>query len=135
MRCGLGRDDADRGSAVVDFALVGGLLTLLFASVLQLGLVLHVRNTLVDSAAEGARYGARANRTPQDAALRTRELVAAQLSARYAEAVAQTITTSQVDRGGARAIEVRLTAPLPVIGLLGPGGMLSVSGHAFAERQ
>ena len=45
----------DGGSAVVDFTLVGILLTFLFLALLQLGLALHVRNTLVASAAEGAR--------------------------------------------------------------------------------
>ena len=45
----------DDGSAVVDFTLVGILLTFLFLALLQLGLALHVRNTLVASAAEGAR--------------------------------------------------------------------------------
>ena len=48
----------DTGSAIVDFALVGALVTVLFVGVLQLTIVLHVRNTLVDTAAEGARYGA-----------------------------------------------------------------------------
>ena len=52
------------GSAVVDFTLVGVLLTFLFLALLQLGLALHVRNTLVASAAEGARYGANADRNP-----------------------------------------------------------------------
>ncbi|BDZ44332.1 TadE/TadG family type IV pilus assembly protein [Naasia aerilata] len=43
----------DEGSAPVEFVLVGALLTLLVLSVLQLGLALHVRNTVTDAAAEG----------------------------------------------------------------------------------
>jgi hypothetical protein len=125
---------SERGSAVVDFALVGALLTLVFLSVVQLGLVVHVRNTLVDCAAEGARYGARADRTPGDAVERTRALVASELSAGYAARVAR-ISAGEVDRRGARAVEVRLSAPLPVVGMAGPGGLLSVAGHAYAERQ
>lgn len=38
----------DRGSAIVDFALVGGLVTVLFVAVLQLTFAVHARNTLVD---------------------------------------------------------------------------------------
>lgn len=125
---------SERGSAVVDFALVGALLTLVFLSVVQLGLVVHVRNTLVDCAAEGARYGARADRTPGDAIERTRALVASELSEGYAARVAR-ISAGAVDRRGARAVEVRLSAPLPVVGMAGPGGLLSVAGHAYAERQ
>lgn len=127
--------DRDRGSAAVDFALVGGLLTLLFLSVVQLGLVVHVRNTLVDCASEGARYGARADRTPDDAVRRTHDLVASELSPAYASRISGRITAEEVDRGGVRAIEVRLSGPLPVVGLVGPAGTLDVSGHAFAERQ
>ena len=125
----------ERGSAVVDFALVGALLTLLFLSVLQLGFVVHVRNTLVDCASEGARYGARADRSPADAVARTRALVVSELSPGYAARVGARISAAEVDRAGTRVVEVRLTAPLPVVGLAGPSGLLTVSGHAYAERQ
>jgi hypothetical protein len=130
-----GRGPGDRGSAVVDFALVGGLLSLLFVSLLQLALVLHVRNVLIDCAAEGARYGARADRTPQDAVQRTVDLVGADLGPGFAGRVASTITADVVDRDGVQTVEVRLRAPLPVVALVGPSGGLSVSGHAFAESQ
>ena len=129
------RIDGERGSAVVDFALVGALLSLVFLSVVQLGLVVHVRNTLVDCAAEGARYGARADRSPSDGVQRTRALVASELSAGYAARVGARITAGTVDREGARAVEVRLSAPLPLVGMAGPSGLLSVAGHAYAERQ
>lgn len=124
----------DEGSAVVDFALVGALLTLLFVSVVQVALVVHVRNTLVDCAAEGARWGARAGRTPDDGAARARDLVAAELSSGYARQLAG-VDARQVERGGVRMVEVSIRAPLPVIGLLGPAGGLTVRGHAFDERQ
>ena len=59
--------DAERGAAVVDFVLIGALLTLLFLAIVQLTLVLHVRNTLIDAAASGARYGTLADRNDGDA--------------------------------------------------------------------
>ena len=43
-------------------------MTVLFVAVLQLTIVLHVRNTLVDSASEGARYGALVGHDPADGA-------------------------------------------------------------------
>ena len=58
--------DRESGSAVADFAMVAGLLSLLFLAVFQLGLALHIRNTLIACASEGARYGARADATPGD---------------------------------------------------------------------
>nr|WP_231716034.1 TadE family protein [Arthrobacter zhangbolii] len=54
----------ERGSAVVDFVLVGALVGLVFMAVIQLALVLHVRNTLIDAAATGDRYGTLADRSP-----------------------------------------------------------------------
>ena len=48
----------EEGSAVAEFSLVGVLLTALLLAVVQLALALHVRNTVLDAAAEGARYAA-----------------------------------------------------------------------------
>lgn len=125
----------DDGAAVVDFALVGALLTVLFLAVLQVGVVVHVKNTLVDCAAEGARLGARADRTPDDGVERARELVASELSGGYAQRLTGQITAGAADRAGVQVVEVRIRAPLPVFGLAGPSGWLTVRGSAFDERQ
>ncbi len=112
---------------------MGGLLTLVLLSVVQLGLVLHVRNTMTDYASEGARWGARDGRTPADGVSRARALVAAELGSGYAARVSA--SAGEVDVGGVRTVEVTLTAPLPLVGLVGPAGALTVRGHAFAEVQ
>jgi hypothetical protein len=114
----------------VDFALVGGLLTLLFVAVLQLSLALHVRNVLVDCASEGARFGALADRDPEAGAIRTRELIRSELSNRYADRV----SAGRAAVEGLPTVEVRVEAPLPIIGLFGVGRTLTVSGHALAEQ-
>ncbi|HEY3437879.1 MAG TPA: TadE family protein [Actinotalea sp.] len=121
--------DRERGSAVVDFVLVGALTTVLFVAVLQLTLALHVRSTLIDCAAEGARYGALADRTPADGEQRTRDLISLSLAPRFAEDVEARATVV----GDLTVMEVRVVAPLPVLGLLGPSGTLTVSGHALEE--
>lgn len=54
----------DRGSAVAEFVMVSALVVVLGMGVFQLGLVVHVRNTLIAAAAEGARFGARADAAP-----------------------------------------------------------------------
>lgn len=115
---------------MVDFVLVSGLLALVFAGVVQVTLAVHVRNTLIDCAAEGARYAALADRTPQDGAARTRALIAVSLSPRYAEQV----TVGHADVAGMRTVEVTVRAPMPVIGLLGPAGGVVVRGHGLVER-
>jgi len=119
----------DRGSAIVDFALVGGLVTVLFAAVLQLTFAVHVRNTLVDCAAEGARFAALADRAPADGEARTRELIAMSLAPRFAEDV----SVREVVLDGVRVVEVEVVAPVPVVGLVGPSGAMTVTGHALEE--
>lgn len=124
-----GRDD--RGSAIVEFTLVGILLTVLFLALLQLGLALHVRNTLLASAAEGARYGANADRDPAQGAALTRQLIRDSLADRFADGV--TAGTETVD--GVQTVYVEVRTTLPVIGLLGPTRGLTVRGHALEEAR
>ena len=124
-----GRDD--RGAAVVEFVLVGVLLTFLFLAVLQLGLALHVRNTLVASAAEGARYGANADRDPAQGAAVTRQLIRDSLADSFAHGVTSGVET--VD--GLQTVYVQVEARLPLVGLLGPPRSIRVRGHALEEAQ
>jgi len=121
------RDDS--GSAVVDFVLVGGLLTVLTLSVIQLGLALLVRNTVLDAAAEGARYGALADNTLADGVERTRALITTSIGAAYARDV--TISLGSYD--GHPADIVTVITPLPIIGLVGLDEGLEVHGHAAME--
>lgn len=120
---------ADRGSAAAEFVMVGALLTVLTLSVLQLGLALHIRNTILDAAAEGARYGSLADNNPADGVQRTRDLITTALGPRYARDVTATVTSYL----GHPAAEVTVRAPLPLIGLIGPDRALEVKGHASLE--
>ncbi|MGY4645692.1 pilus assembly protein [Cellulomonas sp. URHB0016] len=103
---------------------------MLFAAVLQLAVVQHVRNTLVDCAAEGARYAALAGHTPADGEERTRMLIEQTLSAAYSGDV----TVARTTLDGLDVVDVRVSSPLPVLGLIGPGGRLTVHGHALEEN-
>lgn len=124
-----GAETGERGSAVVDFVMVGSLLTMFFLAIIQLTLVLHVRNTLIDAAASGARYGTLADRGAADAEERAGALVRMALNAEFA----QDISTSEVTFQGLRTLEVTIRAPMPVIGLIGPRNMLEVKGHAAVQ--
>ena len=95
----------------------------------QLGLALHVRNTLVAAAAEGARLGAAADRSPDDAAERTRQLIGEALSERFAGGV----TAAEVDSPAGPVVQVEVRATLPVVGFAGPARALTVQGHALEE--
>lgn len=91
--------------------------------------MLHVRNVLIDSAGEGARYGALADSSPAAGAARTRELIGMSLSSAYARDVGARVQ----DLHGQPALEIVVGAPLPVVGLLGPSGTMMVRGRAVLE--
>ncbi|QAY73657.1 pilus assembly protein [Agromyces protaetiae] len=109
--------------------MVAALLTTLVLAVLQFALALHVRTTLLDAAAEGARYAALAGTTDAEGAQRTVELVSTALSPGYASDVHATRT----EVGGVPVVAVTVRAALPVFGLIGIDGGLEVTGHAAIE--
>lgn len=118
-----------RGSAVAEFTLVGGLLTLLTLAIVQLGLALHIRNMVQDAAAEGARSAALAGATLDDGAERTRLLIEVALGPSFAE----DISVRYTDFASVRSTEVTVRTSLPLIGLFGISEGLEVSGHAAVE--
>jgi len=120
---------SSRGAAVVDFVLVLGLLVPLVLGILQIALVLFVRNTLVSAASEGARFAATADHGPADGIGRTRDALDGVLSARYATSIQARPT--MID--GARAVEIVVHAQVPALGLGGPAFALDVTGHAVEE--
>ncbi len=109
--------------------MVGALLTVLTLSVLQLGLALHIRNTVQDAAAEGARYGALADHTPADGIVRTRQLIGLAIGDDYA----QNVTVKGGSWMGHPAVTITVRTRLPLFGLVGIDTALEVSGHAAAE--
>lgn len=119
----------DRGSAAVELVLVGVLLTLVTLSVLQVAFALHVRTTLIDAAAEGARFGALADSTLDAGIERTRELISTALGEGYA----QSVSAGTGAFGGHPVVIVTVRAPLPLIGMAGLPETLEVSGRAALE--
>ena len=123
------RESQDAGSAVVEFVLVSVLVVALLLAVVQLGMALHIRNTLISAAGEGARFAAAADRYPEDGAEHTRALIRQSLPDSYADQVSSGYEVV----GGVRTVEVEVRADLPVFGWLGPSGVLRVTGHAMEE--
>jgi Flp pilus assembly protein TadG len=120
-----------RGAAVVDFVLVLVLLVPVFLAVLQVALVLFVRNTVTAAASEGARYAATLDREPAEGAARARSQISGVLAGRYAEGV----SARQVTIDGATAVEVTVHVVVPALGLGGPAVSFDVSGHAVEEQR
>ncbi|OLO62688.1 TadE/TadG family type IV pilus assembly protein [Actinomyces oris] len=123
----LGQNES--GSAVVDFVMVGALVIIVFVALLQVALGVYARNVLTDAAGDGARRAALVGGTEAEARQRVQLLTDAALRRGYVD----TVTVSRVSSGDLRLVEVTVTAPFPVLGLLGPGGALRVTGHAIDE--
>ena len=122
-------DGRERGSAVVDFVLVMVVLMPLFLGILQVALVLHVRNTLASAASEGARYAATIDRAPEAGVARTRAQISGAIAARFASHV----SARPVRVNGAPGVRVVVDADVPPLGLWGPAVHLRVAGHAVEE--
>ena len=120
---------SDAGSAVAEFALIASLLALILAGALQIGLIIHVRNTVIDSAIAGARQASLADQTPRDGQKPTRDLIRVSVGERYAQKV--TVSTSK--HGAVEIVEVQVTTPLPVLGLWGPAEVWELRGRSIVE--
>lgn len=109
--------------------MVVGLLSVLTLMVCQLALAVHIRNTLLDAAAEGARFAALGDNEPADGVARTRALASAALGTQYPIEVNAATTT----RLGHPAVAVTVQARLPLVGLVGVEDGLEVRAHAVME--
>ena len=117
------------GSAVVDFVMVGALVITVFVALLQVTLGVYARNVLTDAAGDGARRAALVGGTEAEARRRVQTLSDAALRRGYVD----TVTVSRVPSGDLTIVEVTVKAPFPLLGLLGPGGTLTVTGRAVDE--
>lgn len=121
------RDDA--GNAVVEFALVTPILLIVVLAVVQVILALHVRSTLTAAAAEGARAAALAGSSLAVGERRTQEV----LDDAIGGGAATSVNASRARVEQVPVIRVRVTARLPLLGMLGPETLV-VEGHAIVER-
>ncbi len=101
----------------------------LFFGVLQLALVWHVKTTLTSAASEGARYGAAYNRAASDGQQRTAAVIDDVFGAGFGDSV----TAADVSINGQPAVEVAVTAEVPVLAFWGPTITVETRGHAVKE--
>lgn len=114
----------------MDFVLVGTLLLIVVIALVQFTLALWVRTVLIDAAGEGARYGALNGVPVAEGAQRAREVAGMTLGTRYVDSSSASI----VPGTNYDLVVVEITAPLPLIGLIGPSGTVSVMGRAISEE-
>ncbi|WP_239456441.1 TadE/TadG family type IV pilus assembly protein [Nocardioides solisilvae] len=113
----------------MDFVLVLVLLVPVVLGILQVALVLHVRNTVASAMAEGARFAATWEATPEDGLLKARE--------QYAEALSPDLVDTPrvelVEIEGLPAYRMSALVRVPALGLGGPAVTFEVSGNAVIE--
>lgn len=120
----------DRGSGPVEFVLVGALLTVLTLGVLQLALVIYVRNVVHDAAVEGAFHAALADTAISEGVDRTEQIIERTVGGQFAEIV----VAERVHSIGQPSVKVTVRGTFPLLGLLGAPRGLEVSAYAPMER-
>lgn len=119
---------SERGSAVAEFVFTSTLLVLVCAAVFQLAFALHARNTIIDSAGEGARHAALRGSSLSAGVAHTKMLISQSLPQSYATQVTAVVTHVE----GMAVVEVNVASPLPLLGFLGPQ-VIHSTGHAALE--
>ena len=119
---------ADDGAAPVEFALITPLLLLVALAVLQLALVLHVREVAVGAASQGARVAAMTNGDLLQGKARAVRVLHQSIAA-----PALRSTHARIDREGPVPVAaVDMTLDLPIVGMFGPTTM-TVTGRSLLE--
>lgn len=116
---------SSRGSILVEWIAVSVNLTFLFLSILQIGFFLHVKNTIIDSAAEGARMAGLLYATDIDGIELSRKLITSAISAEYARNISI--------RRTANTVTVEVVAPVPIIATMGIPNTLRLHARAPIE--
>ena len=107
--------------------MVAVLIILIALMIIQAALIVHTRNTLVDAAVQGAHHASLVGSSPQDGAERAEQLI----TERFGGGLGAEATAEQ---GADGVIRVQVSATLPLVGLFGPTGAMTVQGRAIAEE-
>jgi len=123
----------DEGAAVVEFVLITVPLLFLVLAVLQVAVYLHLRNVVVASAAEGARYGANADRATAEGGPFAEQVLARGVSRRTASAI-RCAAAEQAGAGGTVLVAVHCRGAVPTL-LSVVGDLLPVHAAARAIKE
>ena len=117
----------------MEFVLVAVLLLFLLLAILQVAVYLYVRNVVVASAAEGARYAAALDVSPAQGAARATALIRSAVGPSVARHLDCSGST-RVEADGFAEVAVRCRGALSVFfAPLGEVLPVDVVGHAFKE--
>lgn len=117
----------DRGSTVVEFAMMAGLFTLLFLTVLDGAVLVYSRNVISAAAADGSRYAADAGVAVSAGGARAEQLIEAGLGRRVASGIG---CTSRPTTDPATALEL---ATVQCVGHLRLRGLAFIRTEASVD--
>jgi len=118
---------------MVELVLVTVPLLFLLLAVLQVAVYLHLRNVVVASAAEGARYGAAADRSTRDGGPLAEQVLAQGVSAPTAEGI-RCAAAEEAGEGGVVLVVVHCRGAVPaLVSVL--GRVLPVDAAARALKE
>lgn len=118
-------DRNDSGAIVAESAMIIALVTLLCGTIMQLGVIIHTKNTMIDAASAGARHAALADRSLTDGRQRTVSLLLGSIPNADAAQV-QILHEADGER-----ITVTVTHRVPLLGFLTGPIPLSATAQAY----
>ena len=125
--------DAEAGSAVVGYVMVGVMLVMVAAMLAQLLFLAYTRVVVIDVANEAARYAARFDAIPATTSQRVNQMLSVAAPAVRLNAVSAGETTGNNETSGHPLITVRVDVSMPVALRWLPLAPLHAQGRAVKE--
>jgi hypothetical protein len=119
----------ERGSAPVEFVMVGVVLVAVALTVLQIAFFAHIRAVAIDSAIAGAAHAALADTADSEGVVRATELV----SSGIAESLVRSVSVTSDELAGRAIASVTIRLAVPAIGPWLAIAETEVTGRAFRE--
>lgn len=119
------RGRGDDGAIVAESAMIIALVTLLCGTILQIGVIIHTKNTMIDVASAGARHAAMADRSLADGQHRAASLLSESIPNSEAAGI-HVVRESDGER-----ITVTVTHRVPILGFLTGPIPLSATAQAY----
>ncbi|WGH90952.1 pilus assembly protein [Auritidibacter ignavus] len=124
----------ERGSAVAESTMIIAVIAVLMVSIMQLAVIIHTRNTMIDAASAGARYAGLADKSVSDGVERAETLLTESIpGASQAQVSAQVSAVPGGD--GAELITITVEHGIPMVGFVAAPVTWEVSGHAYSFTQ
>jgi hypothetical protein len=119
----------ERGSAPVEFVLVGVLLVAVALTVLQIAFIAHIRALAIDSAIAGAAHAGLADTADSEGVDRAIELVTSGIAA----SLVRSVSISSGEAAGRAIASVTIRLAVPAIGPWLSIAETEVTGRSFRE--